>query len=146
MRKEKDMELTFVVVMAKTNANDIMETGMHWEQTHTDQILSFYGNYPNNRKMPCIKTLITRASAQYGTETSKRQKETYIFKVFKRNKDPKSSNWKAYVTNGRKNQRAQSKSRITLPRTWFNSPKSSQTISIYEKTDINCKGAVETEE
>eukprot|EP00061_Rhincodon_typus_P007236 g28741.t1 len=83
--EEDNDRLPFVDVVVKHKANGELQTSVHREATHTDQVFNYNSNHPNTPKWTCIKTLFKRAATHCSTVELRKAEEEHLSSIFRNN-------------------------------------------------------------
>ena len=63
-------QLPFLDILIKRSTTGTLKTTVYRKETHTDQILNYASNHPNQHKASCIRTLFTRVNTHCSTHES----------------------------------------------------------------------------
>lgn len=114
IESEKNVQLAFMYMLVKRNANCTLETRVCRNQTHTDQVINFYSNHLNNHRWSCIRTLFKGAKFTTAQVGLKNQEKTYLCMMFEENGYPRNFVRRTLHTINKEKNR-----KIILPYIWI---------------------------
>ena len=85
--EEDNNQLAFLDILLIRTDDGTINTQVYRKKTHTDQILNFNSNHPNqhNCKISCIRSLFNRIDTHCKTGQAKQTERKYLYSTFMKN-------------------------------------------------------------